>query len=379
MKNIEETLFRLQQHIPVNLTDLIGDVSLNRRGSRARTPRDSLPLAGDVSLNRRGSGARTPRGSLPWAIPCSKVQLTSEELGRGRWQVIRVAHYKEHKVAAHCFQTTSVSGNFRKLLQENLDVVATLRHPNILTFLGTVMEGKPMILTELIPTNLKSVLDMGMLNNYQISAITVDIASALVFLHTLKPDPVIHGDFTSTRIYLQKVSGGMWKAKISDFMTATFFQKLVDSGEPGMELNQLRSPSQTSSRVLGSPSSPVQGGMVDLPSGIQGPKSRRISLTGPDMQGGDAHLSVQRDVYSFGILLVELCTGTSPLEVSLHFLLESITWTSMATLVKACMESDPTLRPSIESILVQLKSIHRDIQTVKAHTRTKLTDNSHLH
>lgn len=306
----------------------------------------------------------TPIVKPLWVVPRSEVQLTLEEVGKGRWTIIQVAEYKGQRVAARCIYSQLVSKKNHKLFQENLHVVAKIQHPNILAFLGAVVEGDPIILTELMPTNLRKVLDMGKLENYQISDIAVDIARALFFLHTIKPEPVIHGDLVSSSILLQKKSG-IWKAKLSDFVTAKFFQEIISTGIAD-EISLSPTFSEVS-QLFPSPTSPPTypfshpRSLGELPSIKQtsrmATKNFRQSQTAIDMQD-DSILTLQRDVYSFGLLLVEMCTGTTPLDVSLNFLVESITWSDMIATVKTCTEYNPALRPSMESVLTRLKSIH---------------------
>ena len=316
-----------------------------------------------------------------WAISRNEIQLTSEEVGRGRWGIIRVAMYKEKKVAARCLYSQIVSEYNRKVFVKGLDIAANMRHQNILPFIGAVLEGEPVIITELMPSNLKKVIEIGQLQNYQIVSIALDIANALYFLHTTRPNPVVHGDLTSTSVLLEKGGGNLWKAKLSDFMTAKFFQKLVKghSGDSDHEMSMspvherhVFSSRSNTPRLTPPPPSSRFLSRRDSDSSMNKKLTRydsETSINNRRLSGCkrspstsdflDMSLTLESDIYSLGILLIEMCTGTSPLGVSLQFLIESITWMDMSSLVKSCIEQDSGKRPTAETVVNNLKIIHR--------------------
>ena len=183
--------------------------------------------------------------------------------------------------------------------------------------------------------------------------------------------------FTSTSILLQKESGNMWKAKLADFVTTNFFQKmLVSTGGDGSSYQDCFSPVFDAHpggfgrpRLVSPPfmPSPSHGGAAatgvnDMPSGRRHP-ARKSSHAVLEIQEDPTLLKPQRDIYSLGLLLVEMCTGTPPLEVSLNFLIESVTWTEMGVVSKACLDYNPDLRPSIDAVLLHLRCANDLIKT----------------
>lgn len=306
-----------------------------------------------------------------WVVSRSDVTFTAEELGRGRWGVVKVAIYKGEKVAVRCLYSQITSEENRKVFVESMDIAAKMRHPSILPLIGAILEGEPVIITALMPSNLRKVLDVGKLYNYQIVNLALGIAEALLFLHTTRPDPVMHGDLTATSVLVEKEVGNQWRAKLSDFMTAKFFRSVIMASANDLDYEANFSPSHD--RVFASPPRSTTPRTTPPPLSMSNRNKRmsssdasinrrlsgrKQSLTAPDVLD-TATLTPQRDVYSFGLLLVEMCTGTPPLEVSFQFLTESITWSEMSGMVKLCTEYKPISRPNMDTVVRKMKTIHR--------------------
>ena len=281
--------------------------------------------------------------------------------------MVKVAEYKAERVAARCLYS-HLSEDNRKVFMESMDVAAKLRHPNILPFIGAVIEGEHLIIVmELMPSSLRKVLDAGKLYNHQIATVALDIAAGLLFLHTTRPNPVVHGDIPSTGILVQKQVGNHWRAKLSDFMTAEYYRSIIMSSASDLDRESspcsafTSPPRSTTPRTTPPPYPTSQRSRITSDGdGSAGRRlsSRKSSLAAPDMLDATT-LTLERDVYCFGLILVEICTGTQPLEVSFQFLTESITWSEMSSMVKMCTELQPSSRPTMETIVTKLKFIHR--------------------
>ena len=310
-----------------------------------------------------------------WEISKKDVELTGVDIGKGRWSVVREATYRGDRVAARCLYSKIISEDNFKVFIECLDTAAKLRHTNLLPFIGAVLEEEPIIITELMPFNLKKVLEKkGQLLNYQIVGIALDVARALNFLHTAKPDPVVHGDLTSTSVLLEQGRGSSWRAKLSDFMTAKFFKQLLASG---IEFDQgwydrrsmspasptVNNPKHSTAGTSGtsSRSSRERRSRSSSIGSESGKMNRKVSMVTPPDILDPTNLTPKRDVYSYGLLLVEMCSGSAPQVISLPFLIESITWTEMNNLIRDCVELEPESRPSMDDILPKIAEMHQSL------------------
>eukprot|EP00252_Welwitschia_mirabilis_P017499 TRINITY_DN3877_c0_g1_i1.p1 TRINITY_DN3877_c0_g1~~TRINITY_DN3877_c0_g1_i1.p1 ORF type:complete len:326 (-),score=61.72 TRINITY_DN3877_c0_g1_i1:801-1778(-) len=103
--------------------------------------------------------------------------------------------------------------------------------------------------------------------------IALDAARGLEYLHEYVDPPVIHRDFKSSNILLD----GNYHAKVSDFGLA--------------KLGSEKAGGHVSTRVLGT----------------QGYVAPEYALTG--------HLTTKSDVYSYGVVLLELLTGRVPVDM----------------------------------------------------------------
>ena len=247
-----------------------------------------------------------------WVVNREEIQLTGQELGRGGWAVVRVAKFRGLLVAAKCLHTLIVSDYNRQLFVREMSIAARVRHPNLVQFIGAMMEGEPIILTELMSTSLRAVLERRPFNPAQITSISLDVARALNYLHLMQPDPIIHRDISSANVLLEPLPSNSWRAKVSDYGSANFLQQLRTAG----------------------PGNPTYAAPeADIPS-QQSPKM---------------------DVYSYGVLLLEMCSRRFPNPEECEALLQRVQQPTMVALIRQCMEREPTRRPTMSDIIGQLE------------------------
>ena len=293
-----------------------------------------------------------------WQKATDEIQMTYEEIGRGRFSVVKVAIFHETRVAARCLFTRIQSEEDQKVFTECLELAAQLRHPNLVSFIGAILDREPVIITELMSCNLRSMLEKSALTYYQLVDVAEGVSKALQYLHSIKPHPVIHGEITSTGVLLEGDHGPRLKAKLSDYMTAKYFHHLMTSMTPAPSVEDVfthsrEHPSQEyKSRIIRRSSSRSRSGSpldADRRPGV----FRKVSAASGSPAGGApdaADFSTKRDVYLFGILLVEMATRTAVLEVSLQYLIESISWSGVAGLVKKCLTHDLEARPDMTEV-----------------------------
>ena len=146
--------------------------------------------------------------------------------------------------------------------------------------------------------------------------ISRDVACALNYLHLWRPHPILHRDISSPNVLLEGVVGRKWKAKLSDF------------GSANIQF-------QTSTKMPGNP------------------------CYAPPEAGQPRDHSPAMDVYSYGVLVMEMCVHRPPgLTVpDKQRQIDSISWSTMKALVVRCVNEDRHQRPSISDVLAQLANI----------------------
>ena len=249
-----------------------------------------------------------------WVVQSDDVHLTDEEIGRGGWAVVKVAHFRGLRVAAKCLYEELVYPYHREIFQREMSFAAKLRHPNLLQFIGATVEPAMIILTEVMPTSLRALINQTRLTNKQVVSIALDVARALNYLHLMRPHPILHRDLSSANVLLEPTPKGGWRAKVSDYGTANFSQCL-----------------QTVN-----PGSPV----------YSAPEAHN-----PEMQ------SAKMDIYSFGVLLIEMCTSRFP-EPSLRpHLIPTIAHAQLVALIRSCLAPDRDQRPRCSVVIERLDAI----------------------
>ena len=249
-----------------------------------------------------------------WEVMEEELEETDETLGIGGWAVVKVAKLK---VAAKCLHSQLVYDYHRRLFRREMDVAARVSHPNLLRFLGTRLEGGMAILTEFMPTSLRALVNRRPRQDLPLQhllSIAVDVAHALNYLHNMTPDPIIHRDLSSANVLLQPSPDGGWLAKVSDYGTANF-QSQLQTENPG---------------------SPV----------YTAPESNNPALQSPKM-----------DIFSFGVLLVEMCTCDFPAPERRAELMESIRHEGLLNLIRRCLREDRDRRPTAAQLVDILQAM----------------------
>ena len=127
-----------------------------------------------------------------WLIHKEEVQMTQEVLGTGGWGEVKVGVFRGTKVAIKCLHNLIISDYYLQLFSREMEIASRIRHPNLLQFIGATRVGNPLIITELMPTNLRKELEKCPMTKPQVVSISIDITSALNYLHLWKPRPILH-------------------------------------------------------------------------------------------------------------------------------------------------------------------------------------------
>ena len=246
-----------------------------------------------------------------WMVERGEIRLTQRELGRGGWAAVKVAEFRGLQVAAKCLHAIIISDYNRQLFVREMSIAAKLRHPNLVQFIGATLEGEPVILTELMASSLRAILERGPLEPAHITSIARDVARALNYLHLTRPDPILHRDVSSANVLLNPGPGGSWLAKLSDYGSANFTRQVRTAGP-------------------GNPS-------------YAAPEAAVPSQQSPKM-----------DVFSFGVLLVEMATRRFPDRDGLAAQIRQVTVPRLPELIRRCTNANPSRRPDIRDVLTQL-------------------------
>ena len=235
------------------------------------------------SANTELAKFHTERSSIdiePWKVACSKVEKGAE-IARGGWGTISkgkvsVAIKELHGAIAHQIYIDQ----FRREMQ----ILSQVRHPNLVQFIGAVFDQPsgasraiPLIIIELLDTNLRSAYEEGQLRADHKLPIFKDVAKALKYLHE-RYDPIIHRDVSAPNVLLEALPGGKWKGKLSDLGSANYL-KHARTHAPGAIL---------------------YAAPETFPN--HNPNAHRAPQT------------FKIDVFSFGIMLIEVMTSQLPTE-----------------------------------------------------------------
>ena len=209
----------------------------------------------------------------------SGVQLTEEEFGRGSYAVVLRLEYRGLKCAGKQLYPVLYEqgvGDTVRRFEEECRLLAQMRHPNIVQFIGVYFEEGsrvPILVMEFLPTTLARCIDTyGVLPEEVSYSILHDVALGLYHLHSQTP-PIIHRDLSANNVLL----ASNMTAKISDLGVARI----------------LNLTPQQMSRMTSTPGTPAY-----MP---------------PEAMRANPRYDARIDQFSYGVLMIHVLSGRWPL------------------------------------------------------------------
>ena len=174
--------------------------------------------------------------------PTKTVEISHNILGTGGWGEVRTGHFNETKVAVKKYFEIILSPYNQKNVNREIHIASECRHPNLLQFIcaSTNEKGHLLIVTELMDMSLRNLLEQRaqerlFLERHEVEKISVDVALGCWYLHSKKPNAIIHRDISSANVLLQIEDDRVVRAKISDYGSANFKQR-CKTANPGAPL-----------------------------------------------------------------------------------------------------------------------------------------------
>ena len=286
---------------------------------RATTECQRLLQQLNANIQQQGEQNNADDELDQWLLQNEDIQFFEGDefkLGVGGWGEVRVAEYCGLRVAAKKLHPAIQSPHYDELFMREMRIAAKLRHPNLVKFIGAtcpVNEDK-LIIMELMHSTLRSELErrQNKFSRGQVIALSTDIGLALQYLHNKRPHPVVHRDISSANVLLQPVGNEQWIAKLSDLGSANFMNLLQTEG----------------------PGNPV--------------------YAAPEANIAREH-TTKMDIFSLGVLLIEMQTLTFPNEAERENHINRMYWTDLERLVRDCTSRLKDNRPTIIEVLAQLR------------------------
>lgn len=159
------------------------------------------------------------------------------------------------------------------MVEFQVEILSRVRHPNLLTLIGSCAESRSLVYEYLNNGSLESHLARKEKNPlpWQIRmSIATDICSALIFIHSSKPC-IIHGNLKPSKVLLD----ANFVAKLSDLGIPSLVQQSLDSADANTIYNN---------------------------------PNERLAYVDPEYFV-NGKFTPESDVYSFGVILLQLLTG----------------------------------------------------------------------
>ena len=269
-----------------------------------------------MQVERRGELLQQERegeGEREWLVERREIDVTWESLGEGGWGEVRVAEFRGSQVAAKVLHRQLQSPYYRNTFRREMNMAAKVRHPNLVQFLGASMDQEKVILMELMTTSLRQHIEVNPPSLPFSTAVSLDVAKALNYLHLMQPEAILHRDISSANVLLAPLPDNHWRAKVTDYGSVNL-QNLLNTKNPGCLT-------------------------------YAAPEAHSPSLQTPKM-----------DIFSFGVLMVEMCTCRFPDTRDRENLIRGIEDRRWVGLIRQCTHQDKEGRPTAAQIIARITS-----------------------
>ena len=169
-----------------------------------------------------------PRGSfnttLLRSLALAEVQLTGDTLRGDHYGSACKALWKGTTCTVKTLYMAPTANNLSATVErfeQECTLLSTVRHPNIVQFLGLVLNGEaaapPALVLEYCPLTLSELVDAHRaIPLYLQVSIVRDVSQALAYLHSALQQPVTHGSITASNVLVSQAL----QAKLSDLGVA---------------------------------------------------------------------------------------------------------------------------------------------------------------
>ena len=267
----------------------------------------------------------------------SEVQCI-EIIGRGSFGDVWSATWRGQTIAVKIVATSGISKSSIVQIRQEAKLMKKLRHPSVLQYFGTATD-KDCILIAMEYMQEGSV--RGLLNRTSCDltwklrlSMLIDAACGMLYLHSLNP-PIIHRDLKSHNLLVNS----KWEVKVCDFGLSI-----------GVKQNEYMQ-----SNILGT-----------------------LAWIAPEIFA-HAPYNTRVDVYSFGIVMWEVLTRLVPYKgldrqtiqhkvvvEKARPLVPGETHPAYRSLMEACWDENPNLRPDFGTVVTRLRAIRDGNEMVDA-------------
>ncbi|KAI4302128.1 hypothetical protein MLD38_037912 [Melastoma candidum] len=225
-----------------------------------------------------------------------------------------------------------------KEFQTEVEAIGKLRHPNIVTLMAYYWSvDEKLLIYDYIPNGSLStalhgkpgLVSFNPLPWFVRLRILKGIVKGVIYLHEISQKKYVHGDLNPSNVLL----GKNFEPRISDFGLARLAN--IAGGTPTLQSNRMTAPEKP--LQLGGPSEISTAiPLSNLSSYYQAPEARKAVKP-----------SQKWDVYSFGVILLEVITGRYPIVQVGTLEMSSVQW------IEQCIEEEKPLLEALDPYLVK--------------------------